>query len=471
MLVLAAGAVAAAWQGRLGARAPVVVGLGLLAVALVLAIGWRPLGEATPSRVGSAPGPAVALAALAAVVVVAGWRSATEWRAVGEPRLGPVAAPARLVTDPDPVRGAVRVVLEVEGQRFETWARGSPARRLRDLLAGEVVWVQGERRPGPGGAWRASRHVVGSLVLERVGDRSPAAPVHRAANRVRRLLEQGARTLAAQDRPLFAGLVYGDDRHQPPELVEAFRASGLSHLTAVSGQNVAFVLAAAGPGLRRLAPWPRWLASLGLIGWFAVLTRFEPSVLRAVTMAGLGATAYVTGSERSPVRLAALAVVLLVVVDPLLVWSVGWWLSTAATFGLATLAARLERALPGPRWLVAPFAVTLAAQLGVLPVTVLVFGWPPLVSLVANLLAVPVAGAVMLAGLPLALVASQLPDALAGVLLWAPGAGVRWVATVAQLAARAPSGRFDAAAWVVVLAGVAWRCRSRRRAPVRDAAP
>ena len=67
-------------------------------------------------------------------------------------------------------------------------------------------------------------------------------------------------------------------------MVEQFRASGLSHLTAVSGQNVAFLLAAAAPLLRRLRPWTRWTATVALIGWFMSVTRFEPSVLRAGAM-------------------------------------------------------------------------------------------------------------------------------------------------------------------------------------------
>ena len=88
------------------------------------------------------------------------------------------------------------------------------------------------------------------------------------------------------DAALARGLVIGDDRDEPPAMIERFRRSGLSHLTAVSGENVAFVLAAAGPLLRRLRPSSRWAATLALIGWFVALTRFEPSVLRAGVMAG-----------------------------------------------------------------------------------------------------------------------------------------------------------------------------------------
>ena len=69
---------------------------------------------------------------------------------------------------------------------------------------------------------------------------------------MRALIDRGADELPADQAALTRGLVIGDDRDQPPAMVERFRASGLSHLTAVSGQNVAFVLAAAGPLLRRL---------------------------------------------------------------------------------------------------------------------------------------------------------------------------------------------------------------------------
>ena len=84
---------------------------------------------------------------------------------------------------------------------------------------------------------------------------------------------------------------------------------------------------------------------LALIGWFVVLTRAEPSILRAGTMAALSATAFVLGRQREPVRLLALAVIGLVLVDPLLAWSIGFWLSVGATPGVTAV---------GP-WLAARF--------------------------------------------------------------------------------------------------------------------
>jgi competence protein ComEC len=308
-------------------------------------------------------------------------------------------------------------------------------------------------------------HVVGSLALRRVGDWRDGHPLSRASNRVRALVARGAAHLPAADRPLFAGLIIGDDRDTAPATIGAFRAAGLSHLTAVSGSNVAFVLAAAGPMLRRLRPWPRWAATIALVGWFVALTRFEPSILRAGAMAAIAATGHVLGREHSARRTLLLAVAALVAIDPLLVWSVGFWLSVAATGGIAVLAPVVTAALPGPVWLRAPLGVTIGAQLAVAPVSLLVFGALPLVSLPANLLAVPVAGFVMLYGLP-ASIAAGLCGGVVGDLVQVPSlVATRWVAWVAVAAARCePPAPWPLAGWVLVVVGVAWRAARARGA-------
>jgi competence protein ComEC len=235
--------------------------------------------------------------------------------------------------------------------------------------------------------------------------------------------------------PLFRGLVIGDDRDQPMAMIDRFRASGLSHLTAVSGQNVSYLLAACGPLLVRMGPRPRWVVTVGLIAWFVTLTRFEPSILRAGAMALLSATAFTTGRERSPVRVLAVAVLGLVVIDPLLVWSVGFWLSVGATAGVCAIGPRLARRFRRLGAVAVPLGVTLGAQLGVVVPSVLVFGRLPLVSVPANLLAVPVAGAVMLYGMPAALIAGLVPMT-APVVMFPAFLGTKWVDTVAVLGAR-----------------------------------
>jgi competence protein ComEC len=195
--------------------------------------------------------------------------------------------------------------------------------------------------------------------------------------------------------------------------------------------------------------------TVGVIAWFVAITRFEPSILRAGVMAGLSATAFMTGRERSPVRLLALAVIGLVLIDPLLVWSVGFWLSVGATGGVCTIGPWLARHFAGLGPLALPIGVTLGAQVGVVVPSVLVFGRLPLVSVVANLLAVPVAGLVMLYGLPAGLFVGAVPGL--GPALMVPAAvGTRWVDTVAMLGARLePGPPWSFVGWGVIAVAVA----------------
>ena len=420
--------------------------LTLVVAALVVTVVSRRLGAAA------------LLGGLVLAGCVLGQRA---WTAVSTGETGEWSGRAVVMSDPAPRGRMVQTVLEIDGERYLVWAAGSPARRLAPALLGDTVEVSGRRtalEDHP--AWLVARHVVGEFEVHSVSDRRPGRPVTLAANRLRHRLEHGARTLPEADRALFAGLVYGDDRLVEPAVVDDFRAAGLSHLTAVSGQNVALVLAALGPLLRRLSPWTRWAVTVGAIAWFALLTRFEPSVLRASVMAALAATAFVTGRERSGIGLLALALTGLVLVDPLLVWSVGLWLSAGATAGLALFAAPIERRLPGPRWFTTPASAALAAQIGVLPVSGLVFGMPSVISLPANLLAVPIAGAVMLIGFPVALTASVLPDA-AAVVVQAPClVAIRAIGAVARVgAALEPPPAVNLVTWILVGAGLVLRFR------------
>jgi competence protein ComEC len=241
-----------------------------------------------------------------------------------------------------------------------------------------------------------------SEVSEKYGEGSA---MMRAANRMRRSLVDGVQSMPHDLRALFTGLVIGDDREQSREMINDFRASGLSHVCAVSGQNVAYLLAMLAPFLSRLGRGARWWVTLFVIAWFVVLTRGEPSVLRAAVMAGLVATNAAIGSSMNARSILACTVMVLLVVDPMLAWSVGFALSVGATAGLAWVSAWLGKVVGG-RGVV---AATLAAQVGTTPIQMLVFGYVPVVSLIANPLAVGVSGAVMMFGLPLALMSSLVP--------------------------------------------------------------
>ena len=347
--------------------------------------------------------------------------------------------------------------------RLEARAYGTASARLDDALAGERVHITGTARPAAGD-WHRWRHVAATLTVHSVGDRAGAAPVAAFANRVRRLLESGARSLSYDSRAMFSGMVYGDDRDQSPRLSDDFRAAGLGHLLVVSGQNVAFVLALASPLLARARPGVRLVVLVALLGVFALLTRFEPSVLRAVAMAGTAVTSAALGSPETGRRTLAWAVAAVLLVDPFLVRVLAFQLSVCATCGLLWITPALAERLPGPGPLRLAVATTAGAQLAVMPLLVAVFGTVPLASLPANVIAGPASGPVMMWGLTGGLGAGLAGGAAAWLVHRPTAALLWWVRTVAEAAAAGPPAMLGAGGAVVVGAGTALVLAARKLA-------
>src|SRR5690606_551980 len=149
---------------------------------------------------------------------------------------GPVRAEVVLVGDPEPDGGGgVTALVRHEGRRLRATARGAAAAALDDRLTGERVAVVGEvTGPSAADRWARHRHVAGRLRVDTVLGGRAGDPGTRVADALRRTLARGASGLPARQRSLLAGVTLGDDRHQPPDLADAFAAAGLTHLLAVS---------------------------------------------------------------------------------------------------------------------------------------------------------------------------------------------------------------------------------------------
>jgi competence protein ComEC len=281
-----------------------------------------------------------------------------------------------------------------------------------------------------------------------------------------------ARLFPEREAGLLLGLVLGDDSRLDPGLARDFQSAGLGHLLVVSGENVAMVLApvmglAVVLGLTR---WPRFVLGMATVWAFVALTGAEPSVMRAGVMATLVLVGVLVGRPRSTGSILAAAVLVLIVLDPGLVWSIGFQLSVAATGGMVALASPLaERLRFLPRALALAAGATLAAQLGVTPVLLFQFHAVPGVTVPANLAAFPAVSPALLLGM-----------AAAGLgLVWLPLGKVtafvalipmRYLELVADRLAKAPiaavttrGGVAVLVAGIVVVAGLAWLLRSGQR--------
>ena len=424
---------------------------------------------------------AVAVSAIAlglrrpALVVLAGFALASCLGARSMAGMGPApsgsfAGRVTLVADPEPEPFGAKVDVRVGSRRLELWATDGAAGAVSHALAGERLWVEGRTHPPrPGSPWLVPRHVVGRLEVDRAEAIDGGSWPWQAANRFRRLLGRGAEAIPEPSRSLYGGFVLGDDRGQPAEIVDDFRGAGLTHLLVVSGENVAFVLVLAAPLVRRLPLTGRWAVTIAVIVGFGVITRFEPSVLRASAMAALAASASLLGRPAATLRLLALATAGLLLVDPLLVRSVGFQLSVAASVGIALLATPIADRIPGPGSLAEALGVTIAAQLGVAPVLVPQFGGLPVVAVVANVLAVPLAGLVTTWGLPAGIVAGAFGGRVAWVVHLPTQACVWWVAGVARIAAAVPLGELGMRGLVVAAAAGAAAVVWTRRHPAHRA--
>ncbi|SDY92994.1 competence protein ComEC [Geodermatophilus africanus] len=445
-------AAATVWTGTLAAPllpVPLLAGVAAGAVLAAVAVSQR-------SR---APAAVVLLGVLAALAVTAATAAVRESAREASPLAG-VAEGRRTVelvleldADPTAVRGVgpPRAVVQatvtalVDGATHTSLDDAvvlfGPADEWRGLLPGQVVRVRAAAAPAA-----AEEGLVAWLSA-----RAPPVPVgepsawQRAAGGLREGLREAAvRLLGPQAGGLLPGLVVGDTQAMDPVLVEDFRRAGLAHLTAVSGANVAIVLAGVLAPLRRRAVDRRvqaLVAVLALAG-FVVLARPSASVVRAAAMGAVTLLALATGRSRAALPALGAAVVVLLLVDPGLARDAGFALSVAATAAIVLLAPGWSRRLRARGWppvLADAVAVAAAAGLATAPLVAGLSGLVSPVSLPANLLAAPAVAPATVLGLLAALALPVVPP-LGEALVWVAGWPARWLVVVAQRAAALPEG-------------------------------
>jgi competence protein ComEC len=366
-------------------------------------------------------------------------------RVVGRGRAGRIRSPVLLhSTD-----GAWRRVLP--GERYSVTGRLAPARPHSGAAA--VLWAS---RPGS--------RVAG------------ASWPHRWAAAVRADLHAAVAGLPAGPRALVPGLVVGDTSAMDPAATAEFKVAGLTHLTAVSGANVAILLVVV-LGLAGHAGLPRrvrpLLGGLAVVGFLLVVGP-APSLLRAAVMGAIGLLGLTVGRPARAVPALCAAVVLLLLADPALARSYSFALSTVATASLLGLAPRwraaLSRHLPGP--LATALAVPAAAQVACAPLIVLLSGAISAVAVLANVLVAPVVAPAMICGL-LAAAAQPLSSTAAAWLARPAGACAAWILTVARRCAGLPGATLPwpngarGAALLAGLTALGLLIAHRRPEPVR----
>lgn len=430
---------------RLLPLAACVWGVALLCVFLPTSAGWTAA--------------ACALGALAAVVLRRGGLAVVVMAACAAAALAVLLAmPAR-----DAAASWGGRIVEATGEITSSASLGQDGRLWFEVQLtgigppGSMATASAPARvgvdPADGFDMGAGIRVTGQVATTDAGERSaivvfasaaaveqPASGVFAVAAGMKKEFVARSTTLPEPGAGLLPGLAVGDTRAVTAELNDDMRASGLSHLTAVSGANCAIVVGAvfwlAGlcGGGRRL----RVALAVTALAGFVVLVTPEPSVIRAAVMAGVAMLAVLLGRPSAGAGMLALCTAGILLADPWLASTAGFALSVVASGALIMLAPPLARGMQ--RWMPEPvalaIAVPLAAQLACGPIIALFAEQQSLIGVAANMIADPAAPIATVIGL-LACLAAPIPP-LADLLAasaWLPAA---WIATTASVSAELP---------------------------------
>jgi competence protein ComEC len=272
------------------------------------------------------------------------------------------------------------------------------------------------------------------VVGQRGGLGGVADGLRRAVSRSLEVIPAGER------RAVLAGVVLGEDEGLADDLRERFRTSGLYHLLAVSGQNVAYVM-----GGMILLAWglhlPRWfgqLAALAAVTGYVLAVGWQPSVVRAGVAGSLASLAWLASRPSDRWYFLLVGAAVLLAWNPYSLLEPGFQLSFAAVAAIFLLVPRIDRRLEGyplPGKLAAVVSVSAACGLATAPALWLHFGAIPMYSVPANALAAPVVAPLLGLALAAAALHPVLPAAAAA-LAWTDA----WLAGYLAFCARLVGG-------------------------------
>lgn len=318
-----------------------------------------------------------------------------------------------------------------------------PVVRVNDILAIDELKLTIPNDSRNEGGFDYRRYLMGKNIYftangsaekaEKIGE--GGAPVIRQAREMNAWLCQRTDQYFKSDTGgLLKGILLGDKSTLDPQIVSDFQLSGLSHIMSVSGLHVSLVIMILGGFLSSLRV-PRKLRDFILLmalAMFVLITGCSPSVIRAAVMVMVLILSRYALRQHDSLTALSLVALILLIINPMTIYDVGFELSFAATLGIVTMARPISNLMKKlPKVIRESTGVTLAAQLGTLPMMILYFGYVPLLSVVANVLVSFLLSYVYLASV-LAICFPVAP------MIWVSDLLLRIVILIAGLVARIP---------------------------------
>ena len=420
----------------LGASLPpwlfAVVGFVLLGLSQVVAVPKKfekiKLVQKLPSLMSR-----LALLSLSFALGLGNWSSVSDQRALLEQN-SPTELTARVISDPQLGSISTASIVEIrttDGESYRCrifWPR-------QDIVPayGSTVTVLGSFRPlSEYQEFLFRQGIVGSFSAKAISSSYFAESLLGRIAKYRAdrndLLSKGE----TSGDQLLSGVLLGNaSKFNAGNTGEAFRITGLSHLVAVSGSHLAAIASMLVVMLRRfkLTSAVEVFTLSVLVVCYVLLTAVQPSALRAASMLFMLQSSRLVGKRAHAASAVTTTACLMILIQPATVFSLGFWLSVFAVFGIAVYLplclAWLQSAMAvfgGSKlslsnaktkklehYLLEPMALSIVAQLSTLPLAVPVFATVSLIALPANLLVAPLITLMLIIGLPGLVLSSLIP--------------------------------------------------------------
>ncbi|MGI5901561.1 MAG: DNA internalization-related competence protein ComEC/Rec2 [Desulfitobacteriia bacterium] len=219
---------------------------------------------------------------------------------------------------------------------------------------------------------------------------------------IRQKIRQNLMKYWPEEAGILEGILFGDKRGIPVQALEMYKATGVMHVFAASGANVAFVIALVWTLFFFLPKKYRTGATLAVMVLYAALCQGNPPILRATILGAIVLSGRLGRGKVPSLRWLTYVALILIIYRPLYVKDVSFQLSFIATGGILVLGPLLEK-LKGLRRLPQPFnlaaAVALGAQIAILPILIEVFHRVSLAGFITNVFMIFFLGIVLQLGL------------------------------------------------------------------------
>ncbi len=270
-------------------------------------------------------------------------------------------------------------------------------------------------------AYTANKHIfstayIGGNMWKKIGFTSSIQSISFAIqHNILHILHDS--NLQTQNFELLAALIFGNKTYLQADTKQEFMKAGAMHILAVSGLHVGIIAIIIMKVLQILPiykrTWIKTLLCVICIWIYACITGLSPSVTRAACMFSLLCTSIILNRKVSTYNTLAAAAFIMLILNPLALFDIGFQLSYAAVIGIVYFGNKIQSIFPHIQistiqYIWSIIAVSIAVQITTLPISLYYFGFLPTYSLLTNICAIPIAF-VLLSGVIICICCYSIP--------------------------------------------------------------